>query len=114
LNIKQPTTSGKILQKKSRKETYALHKDVSNIVDTVPDYEADTSKVGSKTAESILKQINHYWTNEWLDYICQQSKLYAKQKSLPHDSLTRNNLRVFFGILIRPSGYNKLPSRRLY
>ena len=60
-----------------------------------------------------MQRIGHYWTDEWLNYVCEQSIIYAEQKSLQHDCVSRDNLRVFFGILIL-SGYNKLANRRLY
>lgn len=105
----QPSTS-----KRRRKETTIWHKDITNVDDPVIDYEGLSSDDSNEEdEENILKQIEHYWTNEWLDYVCEQSKLYAEQKSMQHDCVSRNNLRVFFGILIL-SGYNKLANRRLY
>ncbi|KAK4302449.1 hypothetical protein Pmani_025471 [Petrolisthes manimaculis] len=51
--------------------------------------------------------------HEWIEELCEQSKLYASQKSLPSDHVTPEKLKVFITVLVI-SGYNKLPSRRLY
>ncbi|KAK3882653.1 hypothetical protein Pcinc_001907 [Petrolisthes cinctipes] len=57
--------------------------------------------------------IKLFWTDEWIEELCEQSKLYASQKSLPSDHVTPEKLKVFITVLVI-SGYNKLPSRRLY
>ena len=108
------TESPQPSSKRRRKEATIWHKDISKVVDSVRDYEAlSTDASDEEGTENILQHIGHYWTDEWLDYVCEQSILYAEQKSLQHDCVSRDNLRVFFGILIL-SGYNKLANRRLY
>lgn len=57
--------------------------------------------------------MSKFWTNEWIALICEQSKLYAVQKSLAYDQVTCDNIKVFMAILVI-SGYNRLPSRRMY
>lgn len=99
-------------KKKLRKEKIIWHKNEANVDNIISGYE-ECDKDEFIAFGSILECIDHFWTDEWLDYICEQSKIYAHQKSLASDCMNRKNLRVFFGILIL-SGYNKLPNRRLY
>ncbi|CAB4064706.1 unnamed protein product [Lepeophtheirus salmonis] len=95
-------------RKRRQKETFVWHKDSFEAIDVVSDYEV-LNKFASNEEDSveILELIGHYWTIERLDCVFEQSKLYAEQKSLAHDCVTRDNMRVFFVILI-VSGYNKL------
>ena len=56
--------------------------------------------------------------NEFMQEVCQQSKLYAeqhKEKSWAkwQNEISLGNLRVIEGVILL-SGYNDLPSRRLY
>ena len=62
---------------------------------------------------SIGKCLDEFWTEEWINGICKQSIIYAEQKSLDHDNITPDNIRVFLCILSL-SGYNRNPTRRLY
>ena len=72
-------------------------------------------KVNSETVilTDPVQCLNKFWTDEFIESICYQSKVYAIQKSLPSECMTPENLRVFFAILLI-SGYNKLPYRRMY
>ena len=56
--------------------------------------------------------------NEFMQEVCQQSKLYAeqhKEKSWAkwQNEISLGNMRVIEGVMLL-SGYNYLPSRRLY
>ncbi|KAK4292665.1 hypothetical protein Pmani_034582 [Petrolisthes manimaculis] len=85
-------------------------------MNTVPDYVQHQNNELTKLKEDIKNPedcTKLFWTDEWIEELCEQSKLYASQKSLPSDHVTPEKLKVFITILVI-SGYNKLPSRRLY
>ena len=54
-----------------------------------------------------------FLSDNFLDIVSMQTKIYATQKGLNHPNVSHDSLYVFFGILLL-SGYNKLPYRRLY
>ena len=107
-----PSPDGQQRKKKLRKEKVVWHRDETKVTDSVGDYDMQTEEQ-QVVNESILECIGHFWTDDCLKFICEQSRVYAHQKSLQSDIMTADNLRVFFGILVL-SGYNKLPHRRLY
>ena len=107
-----PSPDGQQRKKKLRKEKVVWHRDETKVTDSVGDYDMQTEEQ-QVVNESFLECIGHFWTDDWLKFICEQSRVYAHQKSLQSDVMTADNLRVFFGILVL-SGYNKLPHRRLY
>ena len=59
------------------------------------DLDGVSSSNEDDVTESILEHIGHYWTDDRCNYTCEQSKLYAEQKSIPLDCVSRNNLSVF-------------------
>ncbi len=100
--------------KRRRKMVYKWHHDKNKVNDSVPDYEENSSVlIRNDKAANPQEIIEQFWTQEWIDNICEQSRLYANQKSLSCNEVNPNNLKVFLGILVL-SGYNKLPNRRLY
>ena len=107
-----PSPDGQQRKKKLRKEKVVWHRDETKVTDSVGDYDMQTEEQ-QVVNESISECIEHFRTDDWLKFICEQSRVYAHQKSLQSDVMTADNLRVFFGILVL-SGYNKLPHRRLY
>ena len=101
---------------KKKKTNYNWHQNKIRVETKVPDFvqppDADLNQL-KQTIKNPVDCINLFLTNEWIGEICEQSTLYAQQRSLPCNSITPENVRTFLSILIL-SGYNKLPSRRLY
>jgi len=90
-----PSPDGKQRKKKLRKENVVWHRDETKVIDSVGDYDMP-SEEQQVVNESILECIGHFWTDDWLKIICEQSRVYAHQKSLQSDVMTVDNLRVFF------------------
>lgn len=101
---------------KIRKTDYSWHKNKVRAKSSIPSRNSISSPNLDEKKNVIknpLDSINEFWTPEWIEDLCYQSKQYALQKSYPCDQVTPNNMRVFLSILVL-SGYNKLPSRRMY
>ncbi|KAK4292663.1 hypothetical protein Pmani_034580 [Petrolisthes manimaculis] len=110
-DLESPSTSAEPPKKrKKRTRKYEWHQNKIRVMNTVPDYVQHQNNELTKLKEDCTKL---FWTDEWIEELCEQSKLYASQKSLPSDHVTPEKLKVFITILVI-SGYNKLPSRRLY
>ena len=110
--VAQPSTEVGPAKKKLRKEKIIWHKDKAKVTNIVGDYQ-EVFQEEIRISENVLECIDKFWTDEWLDFICEHSKMYGHQKSLNTDCINKNNLRVFFGILIL-SRYNRLANKRLY
>lgn len=54
-----------------------------------------------------------FFDNELYDYIVQQTNLYSSQKNNHEFFVSRDDMKLFFGILLL-TGYHKLPSERNY
>ncbi|XP_022206513.2 chimeric ERCC6-PGBD3 protein-like [Nilaparvata lugens] len=67
---------------------------------------------GAMECETPLDFFLLFFSDDLLDYICEQSNLYALQKNVDLN-LTRDELWVFFGGLLM-SGYAKYPNKRMY
>lgn len=101
---------------KRRKKNYNWHNNSTRVKTTVPGYVQKQNDDLMKLKEEIKNPedcIRLFWTDKWIDEVCEQSKLYAAQKSLSSGNVTQENLILFMTTLVI-SGYNKLPVRRLY
>ena len=114
-NENEPDSSQKksIPVHKKRKLDVNWHKNKEKIENSIPDYEGEVADIPSEMNDTALEVIEKFFTDEWIEYICEQSKVYAQQKSLAYDQVNPRNFKVFLGILIL-SGFNRLPYRRLY
>lgn len=109
-----PSTSSQPPGKRRKK--YNWHNNNTRVKTTVPDYIQKQNDDLMKLQEEVKNPedcIRLFWTDKWIDEVCEQSKLYAAQKSLSSDNVTKENLILFMTTLVI-SGYNKLPVRRLY
>ncbi|MPC46209.1 PiggyBac transposable element-derived protein 3 [Portunus trituberculatus] len=99
-----------------RKRNISWHNNWIHAKPTVPGYVQKQNDDLMKLKEEIKNPeycIRLFWTDKWVDEVCEQSKLYAAQISLSSDNVTKENLILFMTILVI-SGYNRLPTRRLY
>ena len=69
------------LRKRTSQREDIGYKNNAKVNNIVNDYE-ECDKDGTFPSDSILECIIHFWTGEWLDLICKQSKIYVHQKSL--------------------------------
>ena len=100
--------------KKRKKITYKWHTDKNQITSLIPEFEELRENSDDALETDPLKIFEEkFWTDEWIETLCEQSRIYAHQKSLPSTEVNSDNMRVFLAILIL-SGYNKVPNRRLY
>jgi hypothetical protein len=53
-----------------------------------------------------------FWTQNYIEFLCKQSRNYTHQKGFPCSNANAKNMKVFLAILIL-LGYNKVPHRRL-
>ena len=101
---------------KRRKRNYNWHNNSIRAKPTVPGYVEKQNDDLMKLKEEIKNPedcIRLFWTDKWIDELCEQSKLYAAQNSFSSDNVTEENMISFMTTLVI-SGYNKLPTRRLY
>ena len=74
------------------------------------DYEPPDELVNKLNPIEIISQ---YWTDNFINLLCSQSKIYAQQHALQSEKVTPDNMKVFLAILAL-SGYSRVPYRRLY
>ena len=90
------------------------HSNEKKLKEKVADYTSHASSTSQFITEiNTLQCFRKFFTDEWVEYICSQSKLYAEQHSLSCNHVTPKNMKVFVAILLL-SAYNKLPDRHLF
>ena len=83
----EPTEKSEVT-KKPRKEKIAWHKNSKEVTNIVGDFSEHTGE-DIITSDCALECIGYFWKDEWVKFICDQSKIYAHQKSLPHTAMTK-------------------------
>ncbi|MPC48711.1 PiggyBac transposable element-derived protein 2 [Portunus trituberculatus] len=72
---------------------------------------SDDDEPHTETARPPSKKNSElYFDEELFEFIVQQSQLYCVYKNWPDINVTKEEIKVFFGILI-VSGYNPMPSK---
>lgn len=90
-------------EKTSPKYSEEMQRPSANSYDTLNGY-------AEKTVEEMFELM---FSNDLIDYIIEQSILYARQKKDQTFIIDRNEFKVFIGILL-VSGYHKLPQEDMY
>ena len=81
-------------KKKPRKKKVVWHSEETKVNKSIGEYE-EYLEEQIEVIINILECISHFWAYEWLQFICEQSKIYAQQKFSQFDAMTVDNLRVF-------------------
>lgn len=113
----KPTKSNAKKSKKQKKDERKWNQNESSVGTKIPLFSIMNKPTAmdlcNENMKSPLQSLQNFLTDELIEHILTQSHLYASQKNLKSDHLTKENILVFIGILL-VSGYNKLPDRKLY
>lgn len=77
------------------------------------EYEFPSPSYDKYMDKSIIEIFELFFDDEIIEYLIEQSKLYAQFKTNPDPNISVGEMRCTIAILIL-SGYNKLPGKRFY